>query len=166
MIYFPRFYALQTIFLVAELTWALFRWKYVCFRLSRSDSVPAHANCGHWLINSERVNYFTLDTHEYLSSFHYLLPLWILYINVSPQHGLIWRQFLYFIIFYRMLHRSCTCMFFTQIHIQHLGLYFFFLIQQRIGKGSALLCQMTLVAAATPELPATPANSQNSQVRV
>lgn len=56
-------------------------------------------------------------------------------------------------------------MFFTQIHIQHLGLYFF-LIQQRIGKGSALLCQMTLVAAATPELPATPANSQNSQVRV
>lgn len=41
-----------------------------------------------------------------------------------------------------------------------------FLIQQRIGKGSALLCQMTLVAAATPELPATPANSQNSQVRV
>lgn len=42
----------------------------------------------------------------------------------------------------------------------------FFLIQQRIGKGSALLCQMTLVAAATPELPATPANSQNSQVRV
>lgn len=41
-----------------------------------------------------------------------------------------------------------------------------FLIQQRIGKGSVLLCQMTLVAAATPELPATPANSQNSQVRV
>lgn len=41
-----------------------------------------------------------------------------------------------------------------------------FLIQQRIGKGSALLCQMTLVAPATPELPVTPANSQNSQVRV
>lgn len=72
---------------------------------------------------------------------------------------------LFYYFFYRMLHRSCTCMFFTQIHIQHLGLSFF-LIQQRIGKGSALLCQMTPVAAATPELPATPANSQNSQVRV
>lgn len=40
----------------------------------------------------------------------------------------------------------------------------FFLIQQRVEKGSVLLFRMILWDAATPERPATPANSPNSQV--